>query len=218
MASAMLRTGSCRLGLSGVRDPRSPRRRPRAAETPTARRRAEGTPVRRRPGSTRRSSAGPGCGRARSCPCRPRSLALQVGDCRDGRVGVHQDLIARAAAVVGGHHLDLGVGCGAEDRRRVTGDREVDLARGGRLDLRRSEVKVENATLYGSPSSAPAARSSASVPPFWSPTCSVRPDNSDSGTVAGASWAPELSSRETQPASSPATSASDGDASDQRPP
>ena len=43
-----------------------------------------------------------------------------------------------SAAVVRGHHLDLGVGRGTEDRRRVAGDGEVDLARGGGLDLRRA--------------------------------------------------------------------------------
>src|ERR1700742_1706442 len=61
------------------------------------------------------------------------------------------------------------------------------------------DVKVENATLYGRLSSWPAARSSDSVPPFWSPTCNVRSPSSDSGTVGGASLAPELLWCETHP-------------------
>ena len=66
------------------------------------------------------------------------ALAPQLGDGGDRRIRADQDLVADAAPVVGRNHLHLRVGRRAEDRRGVAGDREVDLARGRRLDLRRA--------------------------------------------------------------------------------
>ena len=79
------------------------------------------------------------------------TFAAQVGNGLDRRIRLHQNLIAVAAAVVRGHHLYLGVGCRAEDRRCITGDREVDLARCRRLDLRRAGGKRGERDLVGQP-------------------------------------------------------------------
>ena len=62
------------------------------------------------------------------------------------------------------------------------------------------KVNVENATRYGRSSRAPAACSSASVPPFWSPTRSVTPGQlRDVGTAAGTPIGCGPISRDTQP-------------------
>ena len=66
------------------------------------------------------------------------ALAAQIGDRLDRRIRVNQHLITHAPAVVGRHHLDLGVGRRTEDRRAVAGDREIDLSRCGGFDLRRA--------------------------------------------------------------------------------
>src|ERR1700689_4146378 len=61
------------------------------------------------------------------------------------------------------------------------------------------EVKVENTTRYGRLSRALAARSSASVPPFWSPMCKITPDSCDNGTAGGTPLGCGPTDRDTQP-------------------
>ena len=65
-------------------------------------------------------------------------LAPQVCERRESRIGRHKDLIATRIVGVGGDDLDTRIGCDAEHRRCVARDREVDLACGCGLHLRRT--------------------------------------------------------------------------------
>ncbi len=65
-------------------------------------------------------------------------LALELFDGGQGGAGGHEYDVTTGVVGVGGDDLDLRVRRRTEDRGRVTGDGEVDLARGGGLDLGRT--------------------------------------------------------------------------------